>query len=544
MNLKRIFQAGMMATMLLSAVVAQTIQEGLKKIEMRQMEGAKKTFKAILQKDATSLEAQYYLGKIYWMQQKNDSALALFQKVVTSYAESPLGYIGQGYIYLNQKDEKNALAMFKKAVSNTKSKDPSTYMSIAEGYIYGKYPNVEKAVENLDNAKEVSKNNPKIFILRGEAYATKFDGKGNAMTNYELATDLDKNNVSAWYHIGELDARSKNFKEATPALEKVKSLDSLYLPVYPELAELYYYSNKISLAKEMYRIYLSLADFDLEAMVRYASFLYLSKDYDKAIDEIKKIQASDTTYLVFNKFLAYSYYEVGKYPEGMKPLKKYIDQTPKEKITFSDYDYYAKMLRKTGQDSLSIVWMLMAFNADTTHSEILGQIADYYYKAGKYKPAADAYQFKISKSQVPQTSDYLFMARAYYNLATYDTIEDKTLKPGQYDLADSAFKKVIDMDPSYIPAYVYRVNINVYYKDTLATTGSAVPVCDSLIEHLKNDTVQAAKNKANLMTCYKYLGTYYLKKKDCRKGKEYYLKAKELDPADKQVREILSGLNC
>ncbi len=573
MNFKNLIKAGIFSLLVISSASGQTVQEGQKKIEMRQYEGAKKTFRSILQKDNTNTDALFYMGKAYWLQQKNDSALAYFQKAVTISPESPLGYVGQGWIALNNKDEKAAQSNFKKALSYTKSKDPNTYMNIAEGYIYGTSTNVDKANENLDLAKEVSKNNAKIFVLKGDAYATKFDGKGNAMTNYELATDMDKSNVLAWFRIGELNAHSKNFKEAEPALKKVKELDSLYLPVYPELAELFYYSNRLPQAKEMYRIYLSLCDYDLDAMVRYASFLYISKDYENAIKEILKIQSKDTSYLVFNKFLGYSYYETGKYAEGIPPLKKYIDQSPATKLVFQDYEYYFKLLSKTGQDELSRTWMLKAYNSDTTKVEILGQIAeainkdaDKLYKSydslnrsadtltkkadtalkaklnkdaaeklkmasNKYHEAADAYRYKISKSQYPQAADYFVIGRDLY-------------KASDFDNADSAFKRVNDIAPTFIPSYVFRVNINVYYKDTLATTGSAEAVCDTLIERLKVDTIAAAKNKTVLMTCYKYLGTYYLKKKDCKKGKEYYLKAKELDPSDKQVLDILRGLNC
>ena len=180
MNFKNLIKAGILSLLVISAATAQTVQEGQKKIEMRQLEGAKKTFNALLQKDPNNTEAMFYLGKVYWLQQKMDTATGLFQKVAVISPESPLGYVGQGWVALNTKDDKTAQSNFKKALSNTKSKDPSTYMNIAEGYIYGANTNVDKANENLDQAKEVSKNNPKIFVLKGDAYATRFDGKGNA----------------------------------------------------------------------------------------------------------------------------------------------------------------------------------------------------------------------------------------------------------------------------------------------------------------------------------------------------------------------------
>lgn len=543
MNFKKCFKAGVAIFILfISVATSQTLQDGLKKIEMKQYESAKKTFKAILQSDASNIDALFYLGKTYWLQQKNDSASIYFQKVATINPESPLGYVGQGYIFIVNKDDKNAQAVFKKALNKTKSKDPSTYMNIAEGYIYGSVPNLDKALENLNEAKDISKDNPKIFVLIGDAYATKFDGKGMAMTNYELATDMNKNYVLALFKIGELDAHSKNYKDAEPALEKVKQLDSLYVPVYPELGELYYFTNKVVQAKEMYRIYLSLSDYDLDAMVRYASFLFICKDYDNAIAEIKKIQAKDTSYLVFNRLLGYSYYEVKKYAEGIPPLKKFIDQSKPDDVKFSDYDYYSKMMMQTGQDSLAYIWMRKAYNKDTTHIEILGAIADSLSRKGKYKEAAIAYQYKISKMTQGTSADYFQMGRSYYNAATYDTTQTDSSKSKLYKLADTAFVKLIELSPTYIPGYLFSVRINVYYKDTAATTGSAEVVCDSLISKLKKDTVSAAKYKREYNDSYKYLAVLYIKKNNLEKGREYLMKAREVDPADTQTIELLKSL--
>jgi tetratricopeptide (TPR) repeat protein len=543
MNFKKSLKAGVAVFLLfISVVTSQTLQDGQKKIEMKQYESAKKTFKAILQSDPSNIDALFYLGKTYWIQQKNDSASIYFQKIASINSESPLGYIGQGYIFVANKDDKNAQIVFKKALNKTKSKDPSTYMNIAEAYIYGSVPNLDKALENLNEAKDISKDNTKLFVLIGDAYATKFDGKGMAMTNYELATDINKNYVLALFKIGELDNHSKNYKDAEPALVKVKQLDSLYVPVYPELGELYYYTNRLTQAKEMYRIYLSLSDYDLDAMVRYASFLYICKDYENAINEIKKIQAKDSSYLVFNRLLGYSYYEVKKYQDGISPLKKYIDQAVPEKVTFMDYDYYSKMLMQTGQDSLAYIWMRKAYNKDTSHIEILGAIADSLSKKGKYKDAAIAYQYKISKSYPPSAADYFQLGRSYYNAATYDTTQADSSKSKLYNLADTAFVKLINVAPTYIPGYLFRVRINVYYKDTAATTGSAEAICDSFITKLKKDTVSAAKYKREYNDSYKYLAVLYIKKNNLEKGREYLMKAREVDPADTQTIELLKSL--
>src|ERR1035441_6828213 len=98
MNFKKIIGAGILSLLMISSAISQTLKEGEKKIEMKQLEGAKKIFKAILDKDAVNTDALFYLGKVYWLQQKNDSAMAFFQKATSISPESPLGYVGQGYV--------------------------------------------------------------------------------------------------------------------------------------------------------------------------------------------------------------------------------------------------------------------------------------------------------------------------------------------------------------------------------------------------------------------------------------------------------------
>lgn len=62
---------------------------------------------------------------------------------------------------------------------------------------------------------------------------------------------------------------------------------------------------------------------------------------------------------------------------------------------------------------------------------------------------------------------------------------------------------------------------------------------ENYIKYASGDPV---KNKKNLMEAYKYLGWYYVQKEDNVMAKQYYDKALELDPADKETMEIIAIL--
>jgi tetratricopeptide (TPR) repeat protein len=200
------------------------------------------------------------------------------------------------------------------------------------------------------------------------------------------------------------------------------------------------------------------------------------------------------------------------------------------------------MLMQTGQDSLAYVWMRKAYDKDTTHIEILRAIGDTLSRKGKYKDAANAYQYVITKVGQPSSIDYFQLGKSLYYAATYDSTVTDSMKSKLYTRADSAFIKLIDVAPTYIPGYLFRVRINVYYKDTSAVTGAAEIVADSLIEKLKKDTVSAARYKREYMDSYKYLAVLYIKKNNLTKGREYLIKAREIDPADTQTLELLKSL--
>ena len=117
-----------------------------------------------------------------------------------------------------------------------------------------------------------------------------------------------------------------------------------------ELIELYIRANKYNKVLPVLEKYVSLAGSDIDAKVRLTKFLcFQAKDYDRAIEEGKKVIATNPEQYTVHRWLAWSYFESGKFQESFdqsKLLFEAIDKDPVRKSYPSDYEYYAKAAAK------------------------------------------------------------------------------------------------------------------------------------------------------------------------------------------------------
>ncbi len=513
---------------------AQTLQDAKKKIDMQQYDKAAKAIQSLLASDPTNIDLYFNLGKSYWLMKNYDSAAICYNKIETLNPNSPLSFIGKGTILIQQKNSKEAQINFDKAVKFTKAKDASTNLLIAEAYIYGVISSTEEALNWLAKAKEI-KSSPELFMLMGDAYQLKFDGGGPAATNYEIATDQDPKYTSAWFKLAILNSRSKNVKDAETQLLKVKELDPAYIPVYKELGDIYYSTNRIKQFNEMYEKYLELSDNDPVALAKYAAGQYAAHQFQKCIDAIKKLPKNDPSFNWTISLLAYSYYELDNCIDGVVAMKRVFEIIPADKLDSTDYQYYYKLLLKCGGDTaLAIKTMRKIMEMDPSQYELHRDIAKLYQKMGKTQLEIAEYDTLIKKSPKPNTQDLFMLA--------YELFYD-----GKYGKSDTLFKKFIELDTTYLPAYGFRVMISIYHGDSLVTTGEGKDAClQYLVKYeAEKDSALKKRQKNNTLLALKYLGTYYVKvKNDCPKGRPYFMQALKLDPEDAEVKEIVSGLTC
>ncbi len=503
--------------------IAQTLQDGLKALDSERYREAKQIFSGLIAKEPTNAELLYYKGRVHQALAEKDSAKMMFNKGIAVNAKLPYNYIGLGSIQLDEKDTIQAKANFDKAVAAA-PKDAKVFMLTGEAWAStsGKR-NIGKAVELLNKSIQLDKKILDAHIILGDAYAQDPDKGGAAMSSYEHAIEADPVFAKGHMKIGLLYMRSRNSDEARKAFEMGVNADSLYAPIFREFAEFHSLDRHFDKACAAYKKYLSLTESNADKLTRYAQLLFLCKDYENTISTTNQVLKTDSSNVILKRLIAYSYYEKGKYPEGLSFMEKFFKVVDPKKVIASDYEYYGRLLAKTGNDSLAIENLNTALAMDSTEIELYGDLGQSYYKKKKYKEAAAAYASKLKKGK--QTSaDFFLLGKAYY----YDSA---------YYKADTAFIKVTELSPNSHLGFMWRgrANSNI---DSTEAKNMAKPFYEKTVE-LATDTV---KYKKDLIEAYQFLGFNAVQNDDDANAKMYFEKLLLYDPENNDAKSVIEQL--
>lgn len=507
---------------------AQSLEDAKRLTESEQYELATETFKLLVSRMPQNGDYWFYFGENYYKSEALDSALIMYQKGVNSDEKNPLNFVGIGKIALEKNDIAEADINFNKAKTFSK-KNAEVYIRMAEAYILAPKKNLPKAFELLREAEKLDPKNAEIQILNGDAFLENNDGS-SAIQYYEKAQQLDPQSPQALLRIGQLWTRARNYvgrdgqKGALDYYKEAIAIDPGFAPAYRELGELYAKAQRYEDAKENYRTYLDLSKKNLSAKVRYASFLYLTKDYTDAINQINEIFKVDTTKNILNRIAGYAYYETKQYEKGIASMERFFRNSKPEKIAASDYAYYGKLLLETDQDSLGIEQLTIAYEKDPENADLLTDLATVYTKLKMYDDAVRIYNQKIEIKKAT-VNDYFRLGQSYYNIK-------------EFGKADTAFMKVTEVQPNLPIGYFWRARANSAL-DPESTQGFAKPHYEALIELTKDDTV---KYKKELIEAYSYLGYYYYLTKEYASSRDYWTKVQELDEENNQAKEALTDL--
>lgn len=504
---------------------AQTLPDAIKFTENEQFETATRAYKSLLKGQPANGDIYFYIGENYFKNEDIDSAQYYYTKGIEVAAANPLNYIGKGKLLQYEGKTAEAKTQFDKALTIGGNKNVIVFLKVSEALIKAPQKDLEQATKLLELATKLEPKNPEVYILTGDLFLEKADGN-NAIANYKKAQDLDKTSVKAILRVGQLYGRAKNYNLALDKYQDAAKIDSTFAPAYREQGELYYMAKQYPKAKSKYKRYLDLAGNNFSAKQRYASFLFLNKDYNESITLFNELQKQDTTKNFVNRLLAYSMYETGDYPNGMNYINRFFNRAPieKTKIIASDYEYRGKLLSKTGKDSLALIDLEQALKMDTTKVDLFSDMGAIYLKMKKYDLAVQSYEQKLKATNKLNANDYFSMGKAYYYNKDFVN-------------ADSSFSKVTRLQDKLPIGYFWRAKASIQM-DPDSKLGLAKPYYEKYLE-LTTDTKKFMKE---ITEAYEYLGYYYLVQKDTVKAKEMWLKLKEIDPNNVKAQKALESL--
>lgn len=519
-----------LATIFCSVAFSQTLKDAIRLTENEQYDVAEMAYRQLIQKEPANGTNWYYLGENYRKNDDADSAKMCFEKGLETEPANVINQVGIGKSFLAKGDGGNAKIWFDKALAASGGKTVLLQAEVAEAYIHSKSKDLNYATTLLNNAIKVDAKNPELYILLGDVYTEKNDGT-NAAINYNKALEIDKKSIKAIVRKGVLYKRSTNYDGAAEEFKNAIAIDPDFAPAHRELGETYFKMRKFEDAKAEYKRFLELSKDNVNARLRYASFLFLSEDYPSTLNELNQIQKFDSNYVPMVRLFGYTYFETGDYAKSLTLINKVFEKVAEDKRSYLDYKYYAKNLSKNGQDSLAVLNLDKAYSFDSTQTELLTEKASLLMKMKKYDEAAAAYQQRITYGKGLTSADYFNLGRAAYQLKDFNR-------------ADSAFAKVTEVQPSWPNGFQWRARSLVQI-DSTSDLGLAKPHYEKYIELSIADSANSTKYKAGLIEAYKYLMSYsVIQEKDKKKGKEFIAKILELDPEDVQAKKSLDALNA
>lgn len=512
-----------------SSVFAQTLKDAMRLNDNEQYEAATAMYKQLITKEPGNGNIYYAFGENLLDAGDPDAAESTFNAGFTAEPGNAINSIGLAKVFLYKGDMLHAKAEIDKVIGASKSKNAILLMEAGEAYTQFKVKDLTSAQTYLETAVKLDGKNPDIYNALGDVYSELNNGT-EAAKNYNKALELEKNYTKALLHKGQLYKRSTNYEGAAVEFQNALAVDQNFAPAYRELGETFYLQRKLEKAKENYKKYLDLSKNNSSARLRYASFLFYSKNYPEALTELNLITPVDSTNLGLIRLSGYINFETNDSLRALafiNRLWKMTEPDTSKRINL-DYLYYGKIQMRFGNDSIGSLYMWKAYYLDPSKTDLLREMAQMYTKAKKNCDAAKAYQELVNQGKGVTVTDYFNLGKSYYYCN--DTIK-----------ADSAFAKVTELQPAYAYGHFWRGRTNLRM-DPNATIGLANPYFEKFIELTLADSAAATKNRKDLIEAYGNIALSYYNQKNYEKASDYCKKVIDIDPENVNAKKILNNI--
>lgn len=470
----------------------------------------------------------YYLGYAQLKNNQLDAAARSFDAGIKLDPKEAINYAGKGHLSMIQNRPAEAKPNLDKALEMTKSKRVPVLKAVAEAYLTSpKFAG--DAVAVLLKAKAI-KNDAEIEILLGEAYLQQ-NQAGSAVSAYENAAAMEPQNGKPFYRIGMIYARP-NPAESQKYLEKAVAADPEFTYAYDELIDIYYQQKQVDKAIAAAEKFQKLSSDPEKNKEKFALIYVMKGDYAKANEIFKQVVTKPNVRPIIWRFYIKSLQATKTEADSIESVNvtnTFLTTAKPEDILPRDYAELGKLylIMKQFPDSLGILKLDQAIQQDPKNVEAAQIRAEALFKSRNFGEAVKAYEYLLTIKAKPSATDQLNLARAYTGIESYAK-------------ADTVYMKLVETYPtnSAVVALAAGVKANL---DPNSETWIAKPLYEKVIELA---TAEPAKtSKKDLITAYKYMGSYYaVKEGNMKKGEEYFDKVLALDPSDKQALEVKKAI--
>jgi len=478
----------------------------------------------------------FYLGNIYFEENKKDSAALYFNKGLVADPLNSLNTVGLSMLKIKSNPQAAELEI--NSALKLKNNKGNVDLIIAAGRAFLVNGVLDKAVVYQEQAKKLKPKYAPVYVLLGDVELAKAN-TGGACSNYEMAIYYDDACKEAYIKYARA-YKNVNTPLAIEKLNVLKQKDPSFLLVDRELADIYYSTNDFVKAAEYYGNYLKTGNSNVLDLTKYASTLFFKGDFAKSLEVVKLGLVKAPRNSAFNRMAMYDNVALKNYDEALTAADLFFNKSENPDISYYDYTYYGQALRAKKHYDLAIEQYNKAIKYDSTQVAVWKEISDMYAEKHDTVSSISAYEKYMSLSK-PEKIDgvmILGLGKLYYGLGN-STAAD--VKKNALLKADSLFAKVASLEPDNYLGDFYRAQVNSAL-DPETTQGLAKPYFEATAALIEKKT-DAARYNSVLNTCYSYLGIYYFKNNNNVQSSLYFNKVLVIDPKNALALKVIEAIN-
>jgi len=472
--------------------------------------------KALRPKVATAEDpyGYYLLGTALFESGDYESAEEQFMMGIDEKKRFALNHVGMARVRLQQNKPEEAQEFVEQALYYDKGKDVRVKYAVAKEYLEaGKLKDAEVL---LRQAQAEDPNDPRSYVMLGD-YEYARGVSEFALEQYEKAIEIDPTYIPAYTRIGELKISEASKIEGDEEEAKNQRLELInrgleflntaiekapdFAPSYQVRGDLMMRAGRYAQGREDYEKYLQLTKNDLNAELNYGKFLFLSGNYQEAIDQFYSL---DTVTGVKLRLLGMSHQKLGQLDKAQEYMEKYFELKAPEYRIADDYETYGRIFLDKGEFEKADENFEKVIEMKPERSDIFEKIADGFNKEADM---AKREIRKVSLAKKEAVSEYQGYAQQYEKFKAEENIEkanemvEKMEEKAAFVKAQDAI--IEEMEQDLIPIYEKEA----YYREKAIE--KAAPV--------------------GLAHFYK-AGTAFYYAEKLEKADEYFVKAAELKP--------------
>jgi len=514
------------------ALHAQSPQTGEQLYYYERYQSAEDAFHKTLSQQPDNAQAWYGLTEAYLMQGEVNKAADSLRLAPADVKDEPYYQAALGYVLLDENKKDSAALYFNEALKETKEKDENILAAVAQAHINSKNGDANYAIELATKAIKRDKHNPARYVLLGDAYR-KVNNGSEAYKAYKDALEESDSYAAAYHKIGEIFLTQKNPDLYLDYFTKAVNADANYAPSLYQLY-VYYFYHDVPKAFQYYNQYIAKSDPSIQNAYDLTDLLYLSKDYNKAIQKANSLVASEGSNLKprIYKLLAYSYAETKDTAKAISYMQQYFDKEDDSNFIAKDFETMAGLYTSVdGKQDSAVVFYEKAASLQKDSSALFG----YYKNLSNLAKAKKDYaaQAKWLAKYYTGNDDATNVDLFNWGLANY-LAQD-------YAMADSVFGMYVVKYPEQTFGYYWQARSNASLDKDMAN-GTAIPYYKKLVEVLQGDTTNANYKKW-MVEAYGYLAAYEANtEKDYAQAVDYFNKVLEVDPENSDAKRYISIL--